>query len=83
MLCQLGRVVKASDLKSDGVSPRRFKSCRCRYTSALLAEWSKALRSGRSLHSKAQVRILRGAPPFTDVMDASMAQLAERSAVNR
>ena len=28
---------------------------------APLAEWSKALRSGRSLHSKAQVRILRGA----------------------
>jgi hypothetical protein len=28
---------------------------------ALLAEWSKALRSGRSLQSEAQVRILRSA----------------------
>ena len=46
---------------------------------APLAEWSKALRSGRSLHSKAQVRILRGA----FYTSASMAQLAERSAVNR
>ena len=59
---------KASDLKSDGASPRRFKSCCCRPTFiALLAEWSKALRSGRSLHSKAQVRILRGA--FTIVCE--------------
>ena len=29
--------------------------------SAPLAEWSKALRSGRSHHSMAQVRILQGA----------------------
>ena len=27
-----GRVVKASDLKSDGLCPRRFKSCLCRFT---------------------------------------------------
>ena len=26
-----GRVVKASDLKSDGLCPRRFKSCLCRF----------------------------------------------------
>ena len=30
LLCSRGRVVKASDLKSDGVSPRRFESCRLR-----------------------------------------------------
>ena len=69
-------------MKSDGLCPRRFKSCCCRYpfleagstpgglglrerlrfqTGALLAEWSKALRSGRSLQSEAQVRILRSA----------------------
>ena len=44
--------------------------------SAPLAEWSKALRSGRSHHSMAQVRILQGAlldllqasAPFTQVL---------------
>ena len=57
---QHDRVVKVLDLKSNGVSPRRFKSCCCRGC-APLAEWSKALRSGRSHHSMAQVRILQGA----------------------
>ena len=28
--CSRGRVVKALDLKSNGVSPRRFESCRLR-----------------------------------------------------
>ena len=36
-----GRVVKASDLKSDGLCPRRFKSCLCRFTQqAELIIWS-------------------------------------------
>ena len=37
--------------------------------SAPLAEWSKALRSGRSHHSMAQVRILQGA--FLDLLQVS------------
>ena len=37
--------------------------------SAPLAEWSKALRSGRSHHSMAQVRILQGA--FLDRLQVS------------
>ena len=52
--------------------------------SAPLAEWSKALRSGRSLHSKAQVRILRGAhfivqPPWLSWQSARL--LTDRSLV--
>ena len=35
-LWHYGRVVKAVDLKSIGIFPRRFKSCWCRYTIILL-----------------------------------------------
>ena len=44
----------------DGIDPRSLERLRLQ-TGALLAEWSKALRSGRSLQSEAQVRILRSA----------------------
>ena len=46
-----------------------------------VAEWSKALRSGRSLHSKAQVRILRGALKSSFV--SSVGQRARGLATNR
>ena len=51
---------------------------------APLVEWSNTLRSGRSPHLRAQVRILQGARfALSASRYASMAQLAERSAVNR
>ena len=58
--------------------------CQNLYNGAPLVEWSNTLRSGRSPHLRAQVRILQGARfALSASRYASMAQLAERSAVNR
>ena len=55
-------------LQAGGVEPRergaRSEERVRLHCGALLAEWSKALRSGRSLQSEAQVRILRSAVSF-------------------
>ena len=42
-----GRVVKALDLKSNGVSPRRFESCRMRTFSKAKFGWVKGSLSVR------------------------------------
>ena len=39
-VCSRGRVVKATDLKSVGIFPRRFKSCRLRNL-RIYKVWSK------------------------------------------
>ena len=41
---QHDRVVKVLDLKSNGVSPRRFKSCCCRFLPAIEHLWPSGLR---------------------------------------
>ena len=43
MLSQFGRAVKASDLKSDGLYPRRFKSCSWRFYFFTSFLWGKFL----------------------------------------